>query len=194
MVSVLAATPPLTISARLTDRRRVTSKAGIRGNSRCVLCESAKERARLGTGDGCPRAHCWRNRDRRQGRQPRPLRHVPDGRGRGAATDVRRHPVTDRPAAGTAGTGMNSASVKCSKRYGGEVCLSVRAEQRVSALPHSQRRAKSPLARGERALLLPNRSKCDPGPQNRRKSGECRLSGQRHGFERRWKSDSLITC
>jgi hypothetical protein len=106
-----------------------------------VLCASAKERARLGTGDGCPMAHCWRNRDRRQGRQPRPLRHVPDGRGRGVATDVRRHPVTDLPAAGTACTGMNSASVKCSKRYRGEVCLSVRAEQRVSALPHSQRRA-----------------------------------------------------
>ena len=40
------------------------------------------------------------DQDRRQGRQPRALRCLPDGRGRGAATDVRRHPVADRPAAG----------------------------------------------------------------------------------------------
>src|SRR3984893_1995626 len=37
------------------------------------------------------------DQDRRQGRQPRPLRHVPDGRGRGAATDVPRNSVAHRP-------------------------------------------------------------------------------------------------
>ena len=36
------------------------------------------------------------DQDRREGRQPRPLRHLPDGRGRGAAADVRRNPVADR--------------------------------------------------------------------------------------------------
>jgi hypothetical protein len=41
------------------------------------------------------------NQDRREGRQPRPLRHVPAGRGRGVATDVRRDPVADRPTPGT---------------------------------------------------------------------------------------------
>jgi len=42
------------------------------------------------------------NKDRRQGRQPRALHHVPDGPGRSLAADVRRHPVADRPAAGAA--------------------------------------------------------------------------------------------
>jgi Transposase DDE domain group 1 len=37
-----------------------------------------------------------------EGRQPRPLRLVPTGRGRGVATDVRRDPVADRPTPGTA--------------------------------------------------------------------------------------------
>src|SRR6516164_3702513 len=53
------------------------------------------------------------DQDRRKGRQPRTLRHVPDGRGRGAATDVRRHPVADRPAAGAACAGMTGAEVRC---------------------------------------------------------------------------------
>jgi hypothetical protein len=42
------------------------------------------------------------DQDRRKGRQPWPLRDVPDGRGRGIGADVRRHPIADRPAAGTA--------------------------------------------------------------------------------------------
>ncbi len=42
------------------------------------------------------------NQDRREGREPRPLHHVPNGRGGGVAADVRRHPVADRPAADTA--------------------------------------------------------------------------------------------
>ena len=44
------------------------------------------------------------DQDRREGRQPRTLCHLPDGRGRGVATDVRRHPVADRPAPSTTRT------------------------------------------------------------------------------------------
>src|SRR6202011_5491443 len=46
------------------------------------------------------------DQDRREGGEPWPLCDVPDGRGRGAATDVRRNPVADRAAAGTARTSM----------------------------------------------------------------------------------------
>jgi hypothetical protein len=46
------------------------------------------------------------DQDRRQGGQPRPIRHVPDGRGRGAATGVPRHSAADRPVAGTARASM----------------------------------------------------------------------------------------
>jgi hypothetical protein len=42
------------------------------------------------------------DQDRREGRQPRSLRHLPDGRGGSAATDVRRHPVANRGPSGTA--------------------------------------------------------------------------------------------
>src|SRR5262252_7735729 len=42
------------------------------------------------------------DQDRRQGCQPWAVRHLPDGRGRGVASDVQRNPVADRPAAGAA--------------------------------------------------------------------------------------------
>jgi len=45
----------------------------------------------------------------RQGHQPRALRHLPNGRGRGATTDVRRHLVADRSVAGAARAGMTGA-------------------------------------------------------------------------------------
>ena len=46
------------------------------------------------------------DQDRCQGRQPRPLCHLPDGRGRSVAADVPGNPVADRPAAGTARASM----------------------------------------------------------------------------------------
>jgi hypothetical protein len=42
------------------------------------------------------------DQDRREGRQSRPLRHLPNGRGRGVAADVRGNPVANHPAASTA--------------------------------------------------------------------------------------------
>jgi len=47
-----------------------------------------------------------------KGRQSWSLRHLPDGRGRGVATDVCGHPVADRPAAGAACASMKSAGVR----------------------------------------------------------------------------------
>ena len=38
--------------------------------------------------------------------EPWLLPNIPDGRGRGAAADVRRHPVADRPTAGTTRASM----------------------------------------------------------------------------------------
>jgi hypothetical protein len=49
------------------------------------------------------------DQDRREGRQPRPLCDLPDGRGRGTATDVRRDPVADRPPARAVSTGMRAS-------------------------------------------------------------------------------------
>jgi hypothetical protein len=46
------------------------------------------------------------DQDRRQGGEPRALRHVPDGRGRATAADVPRNSVAHRPAAGAACASM----------------------------------------------------------------------------------------
>ena len=48
----------------------------------------------------------WRVVFQRQGREPRPLHHLSDGGGRGAAADVPGNSVADRPAAGAASAGM----------------------------------------------------------------------------------------
>jgi hypothetical protein len=47
--------------------------------------------------------------DRRKGGEPRALRDLPDGRGRGAAADVGRHSITHRPVACAAGAHMTGA-------------------------------------------------------------------------------------
>ena len=47
---------------------------------------------------------------------PWAVRHVPDGRGRGVASDVRRNPGADRPAAGAARASMTEAVVRCDGR------------------------------------------------------------------------------
>jgi hypothetical protein len=56
------------------------------------------------------------NQDRREGCQPQPLRHVPDGRGRGIAADVRLYPVADRPAPGTTRASMTGRSGRYDRR------------------------------------------------------------------------------
>ena len=46
------------------------------------------------------------DQDPRQGREPRPLHDLSDGRGRGAATDVPGNLDVDRPTSGAAGTNV----------------------------------------------------------------------------------------
>jgi len=53
----------------------------------------------------------------------RPLHDLPDGRGRGVATDVSRYPVADRPAAGTARASMRRAGRQVWQATRGEGCL-----------------------------------------------------------------------
>src|SRR5271166_4472376 len=110
------------------------------------------------------------DQDRRQGGQPRPLRHVSDGRGCGAATDVPRHSPSDRPAAGAARASMRVAGQMRQQR--GERCVLMPAEQWVSA----------PRSRSNRGFrrLRPARSatyrckaarRADLGPQRPRIRG-----------------------
>jgi ABC transporter substrate binding protein len=63
------------------------------------------------------------DQDRCEGRQPWALRHIPDGRGRGAAADVRGYPDADRPAAGTARASMYGRSGQMRRTTTAEVRL-----------------------------------------------------------------------
>jgi hypothetical protein len=122
--------------------------------------------------------------DRCEGRQSRSLRDIPDGRSRVSATDVRGHPVADRPAADTArrhdGRGEQMRQTNEGRnmpRYGQSG-----ARQRFGAVksPASiascSRWARCALAKiGQRAILA----------HNRRKSGECRISALVPGSVRR---------
>jgi hypothetical protein len=47
-----------------------------------------------------------------EGRQPRPLRHAPNGRDRGSAADVPKDPDAHRPVAGTARSSMKGFGVE----------------------------------------------------------------------------------
>ncbi len=61
------------------------------------------------------------DQDRRQGGQSRPLRHLPAGRGRGAAADVCGHSVADRPAARGSRASMRNAGSNAAEDDGGGV-------------------------------------------------------------------------
>jgi hypothetical protein len=56
-------------------------------------------------------------------RRSRTLGQVPNGRGRGAATDVCRHLFADHPAAGAAGAGMTSVEPGAPNNIQGTVCV-----------------------------------------------------------------------
>jgi hypothetical protein len=66
-------------------------------------------------------------------RQPRPLRPVPDGRGRGAETDVPGNPVADRAAAGTARADMTRRSEQMCRTTTAEVRPDAGRATRLSA-------------------------------------------------------------
>ena len=91
--------------------------------------------------------------DRREGCQPWTLRDLPDGRSCGAATDVRRDPVADRPAAGTARPGMSGAGPSAPGNEG-EKHASIQARRRVSALGRRQPPASITLLLGQRRIAV----------------------------------------
>jgi len=115
----------------------------------------------------------------REGRQPWPLRHPPDGRGRGATTDVPGNPVADHPVADTVRAGMRSAGPDATNDDG-KRCASMQAKLRVfSASAQSTDWFDSCGARGARFTVAHDGPRRDPWPHNRAESGECRV----HTFE-----------
>jgi DDE family transposase len=78
------------------------------------------------------------DQDRREGRQPWPLRDLPDGRGRSSGTNVRRDPVADRPAAGRHQRRHDGRFGQVRRAMRGEVCLGTRKAARFAVCRHQQ--------------------------------------------------------
>jgi hypothetical protein len=116
------------------------------------------------------------NQDRRKGGEPRALRDLPDGRGRGAAADVGRHSIADRPVACAARARMTSARPSAPDRQGERYVPRYNQIGRVSAL--RCRRPPASIAfcprRRPFALLKPARGVILA--RNRPESGECRFN------------------
>ena len=108
------------------------------------------------------------DQDRRQGRQPRALRHVPDGRGRSLAADVRRHPVADRPAASDARLGMRDRRHQMRQATTAEVRFNAAKSTRFGGSVSSTQRFAASLRAAGRIYPCPSRQKRDPWPRKRR--------------------------
>ena len=117
------------------------------------------------------------DQDRREGRQPRSLRDIPDGRGRSAATNVPRNPVADCAAAGTARGGMTRRATRFS--------ASARSTGGFDRLP----RTRHAICRCSR------RPKGRSWPHNDPESGECRLRSSPTQLDRPQFADVIgFTC
>ena len=116
--------------------------------------------------------------DWRQDRRPRPVRHVPDGRGCGAGGPVRRNPAADSSTPGAASTSVRRSLMPMLQQTTGEVRFAdhKRRHQRagiavLTAIPTNSRRIPSRTAPKIASVGDPNyRLLTNRGP-----SGECRL-------------------
>ncbi len=91
--------------------------------------------------------------DRREGRAPRPIRHVPDGRGCGAEGTVRRNPAADSSTPGAASTSVRRSLMPMLQQTTGEVRLADRKRRHqragvavLTAIPTNSRRIPSRTA------------------------------------------------
>src|SRR6266702_2566083 len=121
------------------------------------------------------------DQDRREGRQPRPLRYVSDGRGGGAAADVRRNPVADRATAGTTRAGMRATEQM--RQTTPEVRPDAGRATRFSATARSTGVLTACRARGTRFTVAPRRPMGRSSPHNDSESGECRINQFLNGNE-----------
>jgi hypothetical protein len=78
------------------------------------------------------------DQNRRQDRQTRPLGHVPDGRGRGDATDVPGNPGAHRATAGAARACVTGDGIRCDIRRRQQRCALITEKERGSALRGAQ--------------------------------------------------------
>ena len=97
------------------------------------------------------------DQDRGQGPAPRPLRRLPDGRGRGAERTVRQNTATDRWAATTA---SRAASPSCGPRVGFIVTNLSRPVERVVAFYNKRGTCEQWIKEGKNAIKWTRLSCC----------------------------------
>src|SRR6266851_431381 len=118
------------------------------------------------------------HQNRREGRQPRPLCDIPDGRGRGVASDVRGYPDADRPAAGAARAGMTADGVSCEMPRG-QRCALITEKRRLlgtrTGIPPVWLRTQV-VATEFRCSGISKSGRSGP---TGRESGECRMINKR---------------
>src|SRR6516162_5304879 len=107
------------------------------------------------------------DQDRREGCEPRPLRHLPNGRNRGATADVRRYPVADRPTAGTACASMSEQRDQMRQATSAKVCLDLAKSARFIVSALSTASFNRPLLALSTICRCPSRSKERSWPRNR---------------------------
>ena len=115
------------------------------------------------------------DQDRREGRQSRPLRRLPDGRGCDSKKPLRRHPAADRGTAATAGHVNSVTSSICHAFHEKprETCVSMTENSAISAFGLTSVRPDTLRKRvggGPRLLGTPNSRSLG---LNRRPYGEC---------------------
>src|SRR3954451_10100829 len=120
------------------------------------------------------------DQNRREDCQPWPIRDFPNGRGRGAATDVRRHSVADRPATRAACTGMRDQRRQTLQAATAEMRLDPAKSARFSGSVASNDRPVASILAAGTIYDYPNPPKGRSWPRNRGESGECRLRNGRN--------------
>jgi hypothetical protein len=100
------------------------------------------------------------DQDWRKGRQPWPLRDIPDGRGPRVAAHVQGHPDAYCPASGAARTSLRGARIECDKQRR-QGCAMTKAKHHV--LRATRRNPSIPLP----AVPIAVRVFCNGGPKTR---------------------------
>jgi hypothetical protein len=120
-------------------------------------------------------------KNRRRGRQPRPLRHLPIGRGLGVAADVCGYPDAHRPTAGAARTNVTGKWSRIPETETAEVRFNRGETTSSSASARSIVRF-GPSTRGARIKKFSGVKGCHGSsrarswPQYPPESGECRIN------------------
>ena len=103
----------------------------------------------------------------RKGGEPRALRDLQDGRGRGAVAAAGRHPVADRPVAGTACASMREQRDQMRQVTAAKVCLDLAKSARFTVPVLSTAGFDRPLLAFGTICRCPSRSKERSWPRNR---------------------------